>query len=548
MPCISVSPQITILSPNSPLSIEMGTSVADLQPCLSVPSSESLNPSFACSLKRKRPPKIQIPKVLQEIAVDTQIKFGCSPVKNDGSCSFEDLGVGVCSIKGKKKFMEDTHKIVSCINGNTKKGFFGVYDGHGGRKAAEFVAESLHKNVIEMLGNSVGNMAKEEAVKAAYLKTDREFLNQEVGSGSCCVTVLIEGTEMVVSNLGDCRAVLCRGGVAEALTKDHRAEMVEERKRIEDKGGYVEFHKGAWRVHGILSVSRSIGDAHLKNWVVSQPDTTILDLTPDMDFLVLASDGLWEEVGNQEAIDIVQQSCVIEKKPEVSLDDLDNKNQRTLKENDDDGYVFVSTSSSPKVKRVSLIKQKKKTTLSLSPRCRITENSSSIQENENQSPPSKKLRKTSIFSHENMKTLSSSPSYRNTERTITVKEGLSDFCNENESPASKLRKTSVFSHENMKILSPSPSYRKTESTSTVKNGFSDFCNENESPPSKMRRTSVFSHKSMNTQSPSRENKRPVSDGLVAACKKLVNLAVSRGSMDDITVMVVDLKHFRLGKP
>lgn len=121
MPCISVSPQITILSPNSPLSIEMGTSVADLQPCLSVPSSESLNPSFACSLKRKRPPKIQIPKVLQEIAVDTQIKFGCSPVKNDGSCSFEDLGVGVCSIKGKKKFMEDTHKIVSCINGNTKK-------------------------------------------------------------------------------------------------------------------------------------------------------------------------------------------------------------------------------------------------------------------------------------------------------------------------------------------------------------------------------------------------------------------------------------------
>lgn len=40
---------------------------------------------------------------------------------------------------------------------------------------------------------------------------------------------------MVVSNLGDCRAVLCRGGVAEALTKDHRAEMVEERKRIEDK-------------------------------------------------------------------------------------------------------------------------------------------------------------------------------------------------------------------------------------------------------------------------------------------------------------------------
>lgn len=55
-------------------------------------------------------------------------------------------------------------------------------------------------------------------------------------------------------------------------------------------------HCGAWRVHGVLSVSRSIGDAHLKLWVVAEPETRILRLTPDMDFLVLASDGLWQEV------------------------------------------------------------------------------------------------------------------------------------------------------------------------------------------------------------------------------------------------------------
>lgn len=58
---------------------------------------------------------------------------------------------------------------------------------------------------------------------------------QGLSSGACCVTVLIEGKEMVISNLGDCRAVLCRGGVAEALTKDHRAEQEDERRRIEDK-------------------------------------------------------------------------------------------------------------------------------------------------------------------------------------------------------------------------------------------------------------------------------------------------------------------------
>ena len=58
---------------------------------------------------------------------------------------------------------------------------------------------------------------------------------QGLSSGACCVTALIEGKEIVISNLGDCSAVLCRGGVAEALTKDHRAEQEDERKRIEEK-------------------------------------------------------------------------------------------------------------------------------------------------------------------------------------------------------------------------------------------------------------------------------------------------------------------------
>lgn len=58
----------------------------------------------------------------------------------------------------------------------------------------------------------------------------------------------------------------------------------------------MEMHRGAWRVHGVLSVSRSIGDAHLKNWVLPEPDTKILQLTSDMEYLVLASDGLWDQV------------------------------------------------------------------------------------------------------------------------------------------------------------------------------------------------------------------------------------------------------------
>lgn len=60
--------------------------------------------------------------------------------------------------------------------------------------------------------------------------------HQGIGSGgACCVTALIQDKEVVVSNVGDCRAVLCRGGKAEVLTKDHRAGQEDERRRIEDK-------------------------------------------------------------------------------------------------------------------------------------------------------------------------------------------------------------------------------------------------------------------------------------------------------------------------
>ncbi|KAD2803953.1 hypothetical protein E3N88_37330 [Mikania micrantha] len=254
--------------------------------------------------KRKRPPMIEIPNALQ-VTGSASGKFTPTNFesRSNGVFSSSGFGVGVCSVKGRKSFMEDTHTIIS--ESNTKKGFFGVYDGHGGSKAAEFVAKNLHLNVFDLLEKCSENTTTEEIVKAAFLKTDDEFLKQGLESGACCVTALIKQNEVFVSNLGDCRAVLSRKGKAEPLTKEHKASHVDEHKRIQDKGGYVELHRGTWRVHGVLAVSRSIGDAHLKDWVVGEPETEILRLTDDLEYLVLASDGLWDEVGNQEAIDVV---------------------------------------------------------------------------------------------------------------------------------------------------------------------------------------------------------------------------------------------------
>ncbi|XP_010556208.1 PREDICTED: probable protein phosphatase 2C 14 [Tarenaya hassleriana] len=398
------------------------------------------------SLKRKRPPQIEIPHVLQEIQPD-KLKSRDFAHQNDTVC-FSGNGFGVVSNKGKKKFMEDTHRVAPCLPGSTKKSFFGVYDGHGGRKAAEFVAENLHGNVLETMKNCDTKEEKEEAIKAAYLKTDQDFLNGGAVSGACCVTALIQGREIIVSNLGDCRAVLSRGGVAEALTTDHRAERDDERKRIENQGGYVEFHRGAWRVHGILSVSRSIGDAHLKNWVVAEPDTTVLDLTQDMEFLVLASDGLWEQVSDQEAVATVLEVLARRKQGWCNEEIATDTDENLIC-----GLVQVSPSS--KLRRISLVKQ----------------------------------RKESIQSPEFMSSLSSWHD------------------NENELPS-----------------------------------------EIGSPPSKSRKISLVKRVKMKTEPSRQENsgfcKSSASNGLTTACKELVSLAARRGSLDDITVMIIDLNHYK----
>lgn len=73
----------------------------------------------------------------------------------------------------------------------------------------------------------------EEAVKRGYLNTDSDFLKEDLNGGSCCVTALIKNGNLIVSNAGDCRAVISRGGVAEALTSDHRPSREDERDRIE---------------------------------------------------------------------------------------------------------------------------------------------------------------------------------------------------------------------------------------------------------------------------------------------------------------------------
>ncbi|KAK9282719.1 hypothetical protein L1049_010939 [Liquidambar formosana] len=261
-------------------------------------------------LKRKRPARINIPVEPLSFGVD-------SPVVSNrlNEVVVEGEGYSVYCKRGRRAVMEDRYSSVVDLQGDSKQAFFGVFDGHGGPKAAEFAANNMVNYIMDQVTRR-GEGDIVEAIRDGYLTTDAGFLKEDVNGGTCCVSALIHKGDLVVSNAGDCRAVMSRGGIAEALTSDHRPSRTDERERIKNLGGYVDCCHGVWRIEGSLAVSRGIGDRNLKQWVIAEPETTILRIRPEFEFLILASDGLWDKVTNQEAVDVVRPLCVGIDKPE----------------------------------------------------------------------------------------------------------------------------------------------------------------------------------------------------------------------------------------
>jgi len=202
--------------------------------------------------------------------------------------------------------MEDFHDTKISEVGGQMVGLFGVFDGHGGSRAAEFVKQNLFDNLLKHPKFLSDTKA---AIVETYKQTDQEYLkaenNQHRDAGSTASTAVLVGDRLLVANVGDSRAVISRGGTAVPLSNDHKPNRTDERQRIEDAGGVVMW-SGTWRVGGVLAVSRAFGDRLLKRYVVAEPEIQEEFICDDVEFLVLASDGLWDVVSNQDAVTMVQ--------------------------------------------------------------------------------------------------------------------------------------------------------------------------------------------------------------------------------------------------
>ncbi|XP_027363980.1 protein kinase and PP2C-like domain-containing protein isoform X2 [Abrus precatorius] len=223
------------------------------------------------------------------------------------------LSWGSYATCGRRETMEDTHFILPHICDEKDVYAFGIFDGH---RAAEFSSRAVPA-VLQTSG-FMGSPAN--ALVEAFIRTDAAF-RKELDSyrnanrciqknwhpGCTAIAALIVRNKLFVANIGDCRAILCRAGNPIALSKDHVASCLQERERVIRQGGHVHWQVDTWRV-GLpaLQVTRSIGDDDLKPAVTAEPEITESSLCAEDEFLVMASDGLWDVISSMEVINTIK--------------------------------------------------------------------------------------------------------------------------------------------------------------------------------------------------------------------------------------------------
>ncbi|THG00588.1 probable protein phosphatase 2C 64 [Camellia sinensis] len=274
--------------------------------------------------------------------------------RQDGLLWYKDIGQHFngdfsMAVVQANNLLEDQSQIESgCLSTNDSGPygtFVGIYDGHGGPETSRYINEHLFQHLKRF--TSEQQSMSVEVIRKAFQATEEGFLSlvtrqwpmaaQIAAVGSCCLVGLICNGTLYIANLGDSRAILGRlvnvtGEVlAIQLSEEHNAAIESVRQELQslhpDDSQIVVLKHNVWRVKGLIQISRSIGDVYLKKAefnrepliakfrlrepikrpiLSADPSISVHQLQPHDQFIIFASDGLWEHLSNQEAVDIVQ--------------------------------------------------------------------------------------------------------------------------------------------------------------------------------------------------------------------------------------------------
>ncbi|CAK9318167.1 unnamed protein product [Citrullus colocynthis] len=271
----------------------------------------------------------------------------CSAIAIDAPSSLTDAaGIrwGSTTLQGLREEMEDDAVVRS--DGFNGFLFAAVFDGHGGYSSVKFLREELYKDCVAALqGGLLLNGGDFEEIKSALEKafddTDKRLLllleaaGEEDESGSTATVAFIRNDVLFISHIGDSCIVLSRSGGAQVLTSSHRpygnnSTSLQEIRRIREAGGWIV----NGRICGDISVSRAFGDIRFKTkkiemlqkgveegrWsekfisrvqfngdlVTASPEIFQVTLGSNVEFILMASDGLWDYMNSSDAVMFVR--------------------------------------------------------------------------------------------------------------------------------------------------------------------------------------------------------------------------------------------------
>lgn len=265
--------------------------------------------------------------------------------------SQQTFSYSIGSMQGYRMTMEDAHSVK--INEDESLAIFGVFDGHGGHSAADYVSDRLPSLLFKELQQrqfGAGLRWLVSTMKNTFFQVDHDLYNNDAShcGTTAIIAALVDQRYIIVGNTGDSRCILSLpGGHSKTLSFDHKPSTMGERVRIENSGGYVINN----RVNEILALSRAFGDFKFKipyvepsrdfyynesnkefyhnglvkippelNQVTVEPDFLVYDIKgvtemtgePSVpEFIILACDGIWDCYTNKDLVKVIRDKLAL---------------------------------------------------------------------------------------------------------------------------------------------------------------------------------------------------------------------------------------------
>lgn len=204
---------------------------------------------------------------------------------------------GASSAQGLRPQMEDLY--IAQPHWTEMRGLYAVFDGHSGIGAANLCRERLPNMLVSSNDSSVTCLT----ITACFRTLDNMIKEEKVGGGTTATTCIVDRKWVVLGNTGDSRSII--GDVAGdviASTNDHKP-VGDEFLRVWNSGGYVLSTSGLPRVGGELAMSRALGSK--LQGVIPDPEFVVHTRTDQDAYVLMASDGVWDVMSNEEAANIV---------------------------------------------------------------------------------------------------------------------------------------------------------------------------------------------------------------------------------------------------